>query len=119
MPRFHGIIIDEKAKTLTIQSSSTQTDMIYDLRADELKALTSNSIKEVPVAKRLEILNNVIKDYFADKIMMDMLNSKEQIAINLKPEVKQELEAQPAPAVVEEQNQAMTVEQDVEDPQGR
>ena len=112
----HGIIIDEKAKTLTIQSSNTQSDMIYDLRADELKALTSNSIKEVPVAKRLEILNNVIKDDFADKITMDMLNSKEQISINLKPEVKQELEAQLAPAVVKEQNQAMVVEQEVDDP---
>jgi len=112
----HGIIIDEKAKTLTIQSSNTQSDMIYDLRADELKALTSNSIKEVPVAKRLEILNNVIKDDFADKITMDMLNSKEQIAINLKPEVKQELEAQLAPVVVEEQNQPMAVEQEVDGP---
>ena len=112
----HGIIIDEKVKTLTIQSSSTQADMIYYLRADELKALTNNSIKEAPIAKRLEILNSVIKDDFADKITMDMLNSKEVVAINLKPEVKQELEAQLAPQLVEEQNQAMTVEQEVDNP---
>ena len=56
--------------------------MIYYLRADELKALTNNSIKEAPIAKRLEILNSVIKDDFADKITMDMLNSKEVVAIN-------------------------------------
>lgn len=89
----HGIIIDEKAKTLTIQSESTKSDMVYDLTDDELKALTNNSVKQVPVAKRLEILNNVIKDDFADKITMDMLNSKERIHIGLRPEVQQELDS--------------------------
>ncbi|MCB7542621.1 hypothetical protein LIZ09_13305, partial [Tyzzerella nexilis] len=77
----HGIIIDEKAKTLTIQSESTKSDMVYDLTDDELKALTNNSVKQVSVAKRLDILNNVIKDDFTDKITMDMLNSKERIHI--------------------------------------
>ena len=88
----HGIIIDEKAKTLTIQSESTKSDMVYDLTDEELKALTNNSVKQVSVAKRLEILNNVIKDDFADKITMDMLNSKERIHIGLRPEVQQELD---------------------------
>ena len=89
----HGIIIDEKAKTLTIQSESTKSDMVYDLNDEELKALTNNSVKQVSVAKRLEILNNVIKDDFADKITMDMLNSKERIHIGLRPEVQQELDS--------------------------
>ena len=88
----HGIIIDEKAKTLTIQSESTKSDMVYDLTDDELKALTNNSVKQVSVAKRLDILNNVIKDDFADKITMDMLTSKERIHIGLRPEVQQELD---------------------------
>ena len=88
----HGIIIDEKAKTLTIQSEGTNSDMVYDLTDEELKALTNNSVKQVSVAKRLEILNNVIKDDFADKITMDMLNSKERIHIGLRPEVQQELD---------------------------
>ena len=88
----HGIIIDEKAKTLTIQSESTKSDMVYDLTDDELKALTNNSVKQVSVAKRLDILNNVIKGDFADKITMDMLNSKERIHIGLRPEVQQELD---------------------------
>lgn len=89
----HGIIIDEKAKTLTIQSEGTNSDMVYDLTDEELKALTNNSVKQVSVAKRLEILNNVIKDDFADKITMDMLNSKERIHIGLRPEVQQELDS--------------------------
>ena len=89
----HGIIIDEKAKTLTIQSEGTNSDMVYDLNDEELKALTNNSVKQVSVAKRLEILNNVIKDDFADKITMDMLNSKERIHIGLRPEVQQELDS--------------------------
>ena len=63
--------------------------MVYDLTDDELKALTNNSVKQVSVAKRLDILNNVIKDDFADKITMDMLNSKERIHIGLRPEVQQ------------------------------
>lgn len=66
--------------------------MVYDLTDEELKALTNNSVKQVSVAKRLEILNNVIKDDFADKITMDMLNSKERIHIGLRPEVQQELD---------------------------
>lgn len=67
--------------------------MVYDLTDEELKALTNNSVKQVSVAKRLEILNSVIKDDFADKITMDMLNSKERIHIGLRPEVQQELDS--------------------------
>lgn len=79
----HGIIIDEQSKTLTIQSKATNVDMVYDLKEDELKALTNNSIKQMPIDKRLDILNNVIKDDYADKVTMDMLNSKERINIGL------------------------------------
>ena len=66
--------------------------MVYDLKDDELKTLTSNSIKKEPLDKRLEVLNNVIGGDFQDKITMDMLNSKERINIDLKPEVRQQLE---------------------------
>ena len=95
----HGIIIDAQNKTLTIQSTATNSDMVYDLREDELKALTNNSLKEVSLDKRLEILNNVIKGDFSDNITLATLNSKNQLAINLKPEVEQELEARMQPAV--------------------
>ena len=87
----HGILVDVQAKTLTIQSQSAQVDMVYDLTDEELKTLTSNSLKDAPLSKRLEVLNNVIKDDFADKISMDMLNSKEHIDVKLHPEVEQEL----------------------------
>ena len=66
--------------------------MVYDLKDDELKTLTSNSIKKEPLDKRLEVLNNVIGGDFQDKITRDMLNSKERINIDLKPEVRQQLE---------------------------
>ena len=88
----HGIIIDVDKKTLTIQSDKVNADMVYDLKDDELKTLTSNSIKKEPLDKRLEVLNNVIGGDFQDKITMDMLNSKERINIDLKPEVRQQLE---------------------------
>lgn len=89
----HGIVIDAQAKTLTVQSSGVDADMVYDLTDEELTALTSNSIKDVPTAKRLEVLNDIIKDDFADKVTMDMLNGNERIDIKLRPEVIEELRA--------------------------
>lgn len=90
----HGIIIDEQNKTLTIQSEKVSADLRYDLREDELKELTSNSIKDVPIEQRLQILNEVIKEDFSDKVTMEMLNGKERIDIALHPEVRQDLEQQ-------------------------
>lgn len=108
----HGIIIDEQSKTLTIQSKATNVDMVYDLKEDELKALTNNSIKQMPIDKRLDILNNVIKDDFADKVTMDMLNSKERINIGVRPEVKQEMEQRQQPVAEAGQDEELTVERE-------
>lgn len=108
----HGIIIDEQSKTLTIQSKATNVDMVYDLKEDELKALTNNSIKQMPIDKRLDILNNVIKDDFADKVTMNMLNSKERINIGLRPEVQQEMEQRQQPVVEAGQDEEQTVERE-------
>lgn len=108
----HGIIIDEQSKTLTIQSKATNVDMVYDLKEDELKALTNNSVKQMPIDKRLDILNNVIKDDFADKVTMDMLNSKERINIGLRPEVQQEMEQRQQPVVEAGQDEEQTVERE-------
>lgn len=85
----HGIILDANKKTLTIQSAGAQQDFVYDLTAEELKRLTDNSLKSTSLNARLGILNNVISGDFADKITMDMLNSKERIGIKLKPEVEE------------------------------
>ena len=89
----HGVIIDTNSKTLTIQSTATQHDLVYDLTDEEVTRLTDNSIKNVPVQNRLDIINNVIKNDFSDRLTIDMLNSNEQIALNLTPEVEAELNA--------------------------
>lgn len=87
----HGIVVDAEAKTLTIQSSASEHDFQYDLTDEELKKLTANSIKEVPVQARLDVINGIIKDDFQDQVTMDALNSKELVAMKLKPEVEQQL----------------------------
>ena len=71
----HGVIIDANSKTLTIQSTATQHDLVYDLTDEEVTRLTDNSIKNVPVQNRLDIINNVIINDFSDKLTMDMLLS--------------------------------------------
>ena len=85
----HGIVVDANKKTLTIQSTAAQQDFVYDLTDDELKKLTANSLKDASLNERLGIINNVISGDFKDQITMDMLNSKDHIAIALK-EVKSE-----------------------------
>lgn len=90
----HGISIDAEKKTLTIQSSATRQDFVYDLTEDEVKKLDSNSIKEASVQQRLDIINEVIKNDFEGKVTMDTLNSKEQISIPLHPQVAAELSPQ-------------------------
>lgn len=89
----HGILIDKEEKTLTIQSEQVHADMVYDITDAELSALTSNSIEEHPIEKRLELLNTVIQEDFADKITMDSLNHTQRIGITLHPEVEQDLAA--------------------------
>ena len=70
----HGIVVDPTSKTLTIQSTATRQDFVYDLTDEELRKLTSNSIKEVPVQNRIDLINNVIKNDFQDKLTTDLLN---------------------------------------------
>lgn len=101
----HGIVIDPEKKTVTIQSSAEQADFVYDLNDGEVAKLTNNSIKEVPVADRIRILNGVIQDDFADAITLDTLNSDRILEIELKPEVRQELNRQEQSVVSLVQNQ--------------
>lgn len=108
----HGIFVDADRKTLTIQSDKVNADMVYDLKDEELQALTDNSVKHTPIAKRLEIMNNVIGGDFADKITMEMLNSKEHIGIDLKPEVRAQLEQNQQQTVGLQETQDMTMVQE-------
>lgn len=88
----HGLIVDAEARTLTVQSEKASADMAYDLTDDEIVVLTSNSIEEQPIEKRLEILNNVVGADFSEKVTMEHLNSEQRISIALHPEVQQDLE---------------------------
>ena len=87
----HGILVDAEKKTLTIQSSATRQDFVYDLTDEEVRKLTDNSLKSTPMKERLGILNRVISGDFQDKITMDTLNSREPVSLRLKPEVEAQL----------------------------
>ena len=87
----HSIIIDADKKLLTIQSTGTRQDFVYDLTEEEVEKLTDNSLKAVPLQERIDLLNHVISGDFKDSITKDMLNSTEHISITLKPEVEQSL----------------------------
>ena len=88
----HGVIVDAETKTLTVQSERLSVDMRYDLTDEEVAALTSNDIDAVPLDKRLEVLNNVVKEDFADKVTIDMLDSQQRINLALHPEVQQDID---------------------------
>lgn len=109
----HGLVIDTEKKTLTVQSEKVAADMVYDLTDEELAVLTSNSLKEHSLEQRLETLNGVIQSDFASAVTTDMLNGKERIAIDLKPEVRQEIEAMQA-----QQDEAETRAQQAQAPDG-
>lgn len=92
----HGIVIDAEKKALTIQSSQSKVDLQYDLTLEELQQLTSNTLsgKEgVPLDTRLRIINQVIKGDFSTLVTKEMLETKELVSLELKPEAKAEVEA--------------------------
>ena len=92
----HGIVIDEAKKTLTIQSNLSKVDLQYDLKPEELQKLMANKVSGkggVSVDARLAIINEVIGKDFDTKLTKDMLETKELVSLNLKPEVRQEVEA--------------------------
>src|SRR5574344_1193591 len=48
----HGLVVDTDTKSLTVQSAASPADLQYDLSDEELRKLTSNSLKDVPIAVR-------------------------------------------------------------------
>lgn len=90
----HGLVVDADTKTLTVQSASAPADLQYDLTDEELKKLTSNSLKEASVAERLKVINDVIGKDFAATVTKDMLNSNQSINIELTDQAKAELNQQ-------------------------
>lgn len=92
----HGIVVDAEKKSLLIQSTDCRLDLRYDLHDDELRKLTAqhNSGKHgVSVEERLAVINDIIKADFTDKVTMADLNTSELVAIALKPEIKEVVEA--------------------------
>lgn len=87
----HGLVVNEGDKTLTVQSSAHDYDITYDLSEEQLAKLSNNSVKDVSVESRLNILNEVVGNDFKDRITMDMLNTKELVNIQLSPEAAEEL----------------------------
>lgn len=90
----HGLVVDANTKTLTVQSAGSPADLQYDLTDEELRKLTSNSLKEVPMAERLQVLNEVIGNDFKDAVTMDTLNGKQSIDLALTDQTKAEVEQQ-------------------------
>lgn len=89
----HGIVINADKSTLTIQSNLSKVDLQYDLTPEELKKLTNEKVSEVSVQERLDIINNVIGKDFSTTLTRDMLETKELVSLDLKPEVRAEVEA--------------------------
>ena len=92
----HGIVIDEAKKTLTIQSNLSKVDLQYDLKPEELQKLMVNKVSGkggVSVDARLAIINEIIGKDFDTKLTKDMLETKELVSLDLKPDVRQEVEA--------------------------
>jgi|GEM_PF-69052 len=122
----HGILIqdanDKHGKRVVIQAGPTRVDTGYSLTDKEYAALTSNKVEGkdgVSIQKRLDIINNIIADDYDAKITREMLNSKDLISIDFKPEVKAVLEAKfiERDKQIEEQNKlvsARNIEKDFE-----
>jgi hypothetical protein len=92
----HGIVIDADKKTLTIQSNLSKVDLQYDLKPEEIQKLMANKVSDkggVSVDARLAIINDIIGKDFDTKLTKDMLETKEMVSLDLKPEVRQEVEA--------------------------
>ena len=103
----HGIVVDERAGTLTIQSSAINRDLVYDLREDELASLTSDSVKDIPVTERLEIINGIIGKDYEGKVTMETLEKEDVIGLALSPAAldeirQQERSLQPQPVITKD-----------------
>ena len=103
----HGIVVDERAGTLTVKSTSINRDLVYDLREDEMAVLSAESLKDIPVAARLDVINGVIGKDWQGKVTMEMLESRELVGIALSPAALEEIRQQerslhPQPVIAED-----------------
>lgn len=99
----HGIVVDKDKKTLTIKSDGVNRNLEYALTDEELNTILNDKLrftdtrgkkkqvynKNAPnISERLDVINKVIANDFADKITVDHLQSKDYINIKLNPETE-------------------------------
>lgn len=99
----HGIVVDKDKKTLTIKSDGVNRNLEYTLTDEEVNTILNDKLrftdtrgkkkqvynKNAPnISERLDVINKVIANDFADKITMNHLQSKDYINIKLKPETE-------------------------------
>lgn len=99
----HGIVVDKDKKTLTIKSDGVNRNLEYALTDEEVNTILNDKLrftdtrgkkkqvynKNAPnISERLDVINKVIANDFADKITMNHLQSKDYINIKLKPETE-------------------------------
>lgn len=92
----HGIVIDAAKKTMVVQSNLSKVDIQYDLEPEELQKLTAATIRGkggVSVDERLAVVNKVIAKDFSTPVTKEMLETKELVSLELKPEAREEVEA--------------------------
>lgn len=92
----HGVVINLEKKNLTIQSELSKVDLAYNLTDDEVKKLNATQISGtdgVSVAERLAIINDIIKVDFSSALTKEMLETKDLVPLELKPDVRAEVEA--------------------------
>lgn len=99
----HGIVVDKDKKILTIKSDGVNRNLEYALTDEEVNTILNDKLrftdtrgkkkqvynKNAPnISERLDVINKVIANDFADKITMNHLQSKDYINIKLKPETE-------------------------------
>jgi hypothetical protein len=96
----HGILIQDADKNhekrVVIQAGPTKVDTGYTLTYEQYAQLTAPNAKgkwQDNVDARLAIINSVIGKDFDGPITREMLETKDLVSIDFKPEVKAELEA--------------------------
>ena len=102
----HGIVIDSTTKVMKIKSDGVNHDLTYNLTDEEYKKIIEgketvakfnkkvgkeSTAKKLSIGERLNVINNIISNDYADKITKEQLKSKNYINIKLRPEVEEEL----------------------------
>ena len=99
----HGLVVDEGSRTLTVRSSAINRDFVYDLSDEEVRTIMNESLKDIPLEKRLDVLGGIILQDYDTAVTMEMLNSREQLDIAVRPEVIAEITGQEKTACMTQQ----------------